>query len=349
MSGHFPTGFATSAPSPAGRVLALLERVQERPGLTADQLAAELGVGERTVRRYVTTLQDLGIPVVARRGRVGGYHLEAGFRMPPLMLSTDEAVALTLTMAVLAGRDGTTGPADAALAKLRRALPRAVAERVDDVLSAVVPPEHSDRLAAGAAPDPSLLATLAAGVVGERVCRIRHRPSGGPGEDTVRAVNPYGVAVVRGRLYLHGWCHLRRARRTFRVDRITSVQLLPDTFHAPAGLDVADAVATSLATTWDGWSVSVVLDAPLAAVEAAFPRYVGVPEEVDATTTRLRLTTRNLDATVLRLSDHAFAMRVEEPAALREAFARRAAWMTRVAGPSTVDGTNGASGVSDPA
>ncbi|MFB9313766.1 helix-turn-helix transcriptional regulator [Nocardioides plantarum] len=329
MSGQFPTGLA----SPSGRVLALLERVQERPGLTADQLAAELGVGERTVRRYVGTLQELGIPVTAHRGRVGGYHLEAGYRMAPLMLGTDEAVALTLTMAVLTGRapDGPPGPAAAALGKLRRALPRAVAERVDDVLAAVVPPERSDRLAPGATPDPSLLATLAAGVVGERVCRIRHG-------STTRDVNAYGVAVVRGHLYLHGWCHLRRARRTFRVDRISAADLLAETFRTPSGLDVAAAVETSLATSWEEWTVSVLLHAPLEVVRATIPRWVGVAEPVDATCTRLRLTTRNLDATVLRLSDHTLPMTVEKPAELRDAFARRAVWMAGVgAGGSSVD------------
>ena len=322
MTGQIPTGLS----SPSGRVLALLERVQERPGLTADQLAAELGVGERSVRRYVATLQELGIPVIARRGRLGGYHLQAGYRMAPLMLSTDEAVAITLTLAVLSGRsaDGAPGAASAALGKLRRALPRSVAERVDDVLAAVVPPERSDRLAPGATPDPSLLATLAAGVVGERVCRIRHT-------GTTREVNAYGVAVVRGHLYLHGWCHLRRARRTFRVDRITTAVLLPETFRTPSGLDVAAAVETSLATSWDEWTVSVLLHAPLDVVRATIPRYVGIAEPVDATTTRLRLTTRNLDATVLRLSDHTLAMTVEEPVELREAFARRAAWMAGVA------------------
>src|SRR6188472_3111466 len=91
--------------NPAGRVLALLERVQERPGLTAPQLADQLGVSERTVRRYVSTLQQLEIPVEAGRGRYGGHRLRAGFRMPPLMLTTDEAVAMTLALAL-------TGTAD---------------------------------------------------------------------------------------------------------------------------------------------------------------------------------------------------------------------------------------------
>src|SRR3954453_11810413 len=103
--------------SPAGRVLALLERVQERPGLTGPRLAEELGVSERTVRRYVATLQELEIPVEAGRGRYGGHRLRAGYRMPPVMLSTDEAVAITLALA-LTGAPGEPGPARTALEKL---------------------------------------------------------------------------------------------------------------------------------------------------------------------------------------------------------------------------------------
>ena len=105
--------------SPAGRVLTLLERVQERPGLTAPRLAEELGVSERTVRRYVTTLHDLGIPVEAGRGKFGGHRLRPGFRMPPLMLTTDEAVAVTLALAVMRGTTSDHGGSvETALSKL---------------------------------------------------------------------------------------------------------------------------------------------------------------------------------------------------------------------------------------
>jgi predicted DNA-binding transcriptional regulator YafY len=78
------------------RVLALLELLQARPQLTAAELAARLGVDPRTVRRYATRLQEVGIPVVAERGRYGGYRLLPGYKLPPLMLTDDEAVAVVL-------------------------------------------------------------------------------------------------------------------------------------------------------------------------------------------------------------------------------------------------------------
>jgi predicted DNA-binding transcriptional regulator YafY len=306
--------------SPAGRVLTLLERVQERPGLTAPQLAAELGVSERTVRRYVTTLQDLGIPVEAGRGRYGGHRLRPGFRMPPLMLSSDEAVAITLALAVMRGRDAEPdGAAQLALAKLLRVLPRGVSDRVSAVLAAVTPP--TDGWLAAGTPDPGVLATLATGVVELRRCRIRYRSP--DGSTTVREINPYGVAVVRGSCYVHGWCHLRQARRTFRLDRVDAVDVLGATFRMP-DLDVVAAVERSLALARPEWPVSLLVHGPVDRVAPYFPGYRGVCEAAGPDTTRVRSSTSNLDYFVLIMSDHPFEMTVEEPAELRAAFARLA-------------------------
>ena len=304
--------------SPAGRVLALLERVQERPGLTAPELAAELGVSERTVRRSVSTLQALEIPVEAGRGRYGGHRLRPGFRMPPLMLTTDEAVAITLALALTGATDAET-PAQTALAKLQHVLPRGVSDRMHAVLDAVASPTAAARRPGA---DPGPVSALATGVVERRRCRVRHR--GNDGTTTVRELNPYGLAVVFGTLYVHGWCHLRQARRTFRVDRIDRVDLLTRTFRMPTALDVASAVESSLALARPEWSVSLLLDGPLAEVESWIPRFLGVCEAVDDTTTRVRSSTSNPDYFVLRVSDHPFAMTVEHPDEVRAAFARAA-------------------------
>jgi len=80
---------------PAGRVLALLELLQTYGRSSGPELAARLEVDRRTVRHYVATLQDLGIPVVSDRGRAGGYRLRPGFKLPPLMFSDDEALVVT--------------------------------------------------------------------------------------------------------------------------------------------------------------------------------------------------------------------------------------------------------------
>lgn len=120
-------------PQPLGRVLGLLELLQAGPaGHTVGRLAERLGVDERTVRRYAAHLTDLGIPVESRRGRYGGYALAPGYRLPPLMLTDDEAVAVLLGL--VAGRriglSGAAAAAETALAKIQRVLPRVLRAQI---------------------------------------------------------------------------------------------------------------------------------------------------------------------------------------------------------------------------
>lgn len=121
---------------PTARVLAMLELLQAGGQRTVGDLAARLGVDERTVRRYAEHLADLGIPVQAQRGRYGGYRLAPGYKLPPLMLTDDEAVAVVLGLraaerAGLATTDHTA--AVSALAKVSRVLPRALGKRLDSL------------------------------------------------------------------------------------------------------------------------------------------------------------------------------------------------------------------------
>ncbi len=115
---------------PTARVLSLLELLQSGGVRTVAELADRLDVDERTVRRYVDHLIDLDVPVESIRGRYGGYRLVSGYRMPPLMLSDDEALAVLLGL-VAGRRTGlvtTTGAAsETAAAKIRRVLPERLA------------------------------------------------------------------------------------------------------------------------------------------------------------------------------------------------------------------------------
>src|SRR5262245_23693718 len=118
-------------PAPASRLFQLLELLQARPLTTGREIADELAVDRRTVRRYVSTLQELGIPIEGERGVGGGYRIRPGFRLPPLMLEDDEAAAVAFGL-VAAGRLGlATDGVDGALAKIHRVLPDAVRSRVE--------------------------------------------------------------------------------------------------------------------------------------------------------------------------------------------------------------------------
>src|SRR5215208_7534506 len=117
--------------TPATRLLAFLEILQDRPFVTGQELAERLEVDLRTVRRYAAAVQQLGFPVEGERGPAGGYRLRPGYKLPPLMLSEDEATAVVLGLAAarrlgLGDADG----ADGALVKIHRVLPDALRRRV---------------------------------------------------------------------------------------------------------------------------------------------------------------------------------------------------------------------------
>ena len=123
----------------ASRLLALLESLQAQPVATGTDLAGRLGIDTRTVRRYVASLQDLGIPVEGQRGVGGGYRLRPGYRLPPLMLSDDEAVVVVLGLAAARrfGLDTEDGASAGALAKIHRVLPDHLRRRVEALQEAL--------------------------------------------------------------------------------------------------------------------------------------------------------------------------------------------------------------------
>jgi predicted DNA-binding transcriptional regulator YafY len=323
------------ASRPASRILAMLELLQDRPGITGPRLADELGVSGRTVRRYVTTLQDMGIPVEPTAGRLGGYWLRPGFRLPPLMFSAEEAIGLAV--ALLATRPTADAelppPVTSALGKIERVLPKDLADRVTMVRDGVSLPEFG---AEGTFnfPNPMVLASLAQATLTRQRCWIRYsRPDG---DESAREIDPYGVGTLYGRWYVHGWCHLRQDRRTFRVDRIRRIDILPTTFDPPEGFDVMAAIQESLAMAHSDWQVEIVVDAPLEELRAYLPRQFAVLEEIDATTTRLRASTGNLDWYAWRISDLPYPMTIIEPQELRQTFRDAAARLQKIADADAV-------------
>src|SRR6476661_2648539 len=136
---------------PTGRVLTLLELLQSGGTRTVAELADRLGVEGRTVRRYVNQLIDLDVPVESVRGRYGGYRLAPGYRLPPLMLSDDEALAVLLGLAA-GRRTGLTAAAgtaaETASAKIRRVLPERLRSRLDAVLGSLTSTAPPDDLPA---------------------------------------------------------------------------------------------------------------------------------------------------------------------------------------------------------
>jgi predicted DNA-binding transcriptional regulator YafY len=312
---------------PVTRILTVLELLQTHGRIGGPELAARLAVDPRTVRHYVTRLQELGIPVVADRGRAGGYRLRPGFRLPPLMFSDDEALAVTLGL--LAVRrfgllPGGTG-VDGALAKLDRVLPLTLRERLraaDRTLA------FADGMAAREPVRDDVLLALSDAARDGRTVRTRYRSW--RGEASERAIDPYGLVFANGRWYLAGHDHLRQAVRVFRVDRVAGVEATRERFEPPPGFDAVAHVERSLARVPWRWQVTVVLDLPVDRARQRVPPSVGEIEERDGGTL-LRVRAERLDGVARHLVGLNCGFTVLEPDELRTELLRLAAELTEVA------------------
>jgi predicted DNA-binding transcriptional regulator YafY len=256
-------------PTPAARLL--LELLQTQPLTTGREIADRLAIDPRTVRRYVAALQELGIPVEGERGVGGGYRLRPGYRLPPLMLGDDEAIAVVLGL-VAARRQGLES-ADGALAKIQRVLPDALRRRVEALettLGFTMPPT------AGAPVAGETVLLLADAIRGRR--RVHARYLSFEGDETERELSPHGLVVHSGRWYLAAHDHARRDLRTFRVDRMSRVSTGErSALGPPDGFDSVDHVRRSLARVPWPWQVEVLLDLP---VDQAAQRLPGTLAEL---------------------------------------------------------------------
>jgi predicted DNA-binding transcriptional regulator YafY len=262
---------------PTARVLTLLELLQSGGIRTVGELADRLGVDERTVRRYVDHLIDLDVPVESVRGRYGGYRLAAGSRMPPLMLSEDEALAVLLGLVAgrRAGLLASTGTAaETATAKIRRVLPERLTRRLDAVLDSL---SFTASPGEAAAPDSAVLLSIADAIRHRRPVSIRY--TGRDDRRSARTLHPYGLVVHSGRWYVTGADPEIGEDRTFRLDRITDARALPGSFEPPAELDPAQRVLSGFATAPYRHEVTIRIQGTLAQVRARLPASVAIVTE----------------------------------------------------------------------
>ncbi|HEY6444814.1 MAG TPA: YafY family protein [Acidobacteriaceae bacterium] len=300
---------------PIMRVLTVLEILQARDHVTGADLAKHLEVDLRTVQRYIVRLRDLGIPVESSPGVGGAYRLRPGFRLPPLLLTNEEAFALSLGLQSLrqVGLSAFAPATEGALAKLRRVLPDTLRESIRTVEDVVA-----------IEPGPWVVSTSveylirAASAIrtGKRI-RFAYRSHNGTASS--RQIEPYAVMHTDGRWYLIGHCLSRKAVRTFRLDRVTDLEICATGFRMPAGFDAHRYLQERMPFVQSDYQIDVWIDMPIEEAEHTFTPLRVAAEEQDGGT-RLRCGRDRLEMFAAMLLSMGRKIVVHSPPELREIF-----------------------------
>lgn len=265
--------------SRALEILNLLQTHQHWPG---SELAVRLGVTDRTVRRDIDRLRELGYRIDSLPGAHGGYRLEAGSAVPPLLLNDDEAVAMAIGLRVAAARRLVQGPETTltALAKLEQVLPAPLRRRVNALAETVRPAA----VQSGAPVSTEILGELALACRDHE--RIRFDYVSRDGKETTRRVEPHGILPADRNWYLVAWDLDRDDWRTFRVDRASGIRHTRILFSPRAITAEEMEDLTIAASSWSrNVDAQVVMDLPFDEMKAHFgPWGMGASAEDDSRT-----------------------------------------------------------------
>jgi predicted DNA-binding transcriptional regulator YafY len=304
----------------AGRLLELLSLLQTPRDWPGTELAARLEVSPRTIRRDVERLRDLGYPVEATLGVIGGYRLVGGTAMPPLLLDDEEAVAIAVGLRTVVGHGvgGSDGASIRALTKLQQVLPPRLRARVAEVAAATRILRWDSAVI-----EPEGLTDLSRAIANRT--RVRFDYTAADTTSAVRTVEPYGLVAAGRTWYLLGWDIDRDDWRTFRVDRLSDLRPMRGSFvprAVPMG-DVATFVRHRIEASAPTYPAVALVHAPAAEVRRRLPTGTAI-EPVDDTTTRVRLGADTLDFLAFALTRLDADFVIEEPLALRHFVGRLA-------------------------
>jgi len=321
--------------SPSTRLLTVLELLQSRAEISGAELAERLEVDVRTVRRYITMLRDMGIPVETERGRYGFYSMRPGFRLPPMMFNDDEILAVILGLMAVRklGMAGTVG-VESAASKIQRVLPNELRERVRAVEGTLTLsmnpflPTTSDLLSRptpntepAAASLLEVVALLTEAAYDRRCAWIAYRS--GQDADTTRTIDTYGLVYHAGYWYTAAYCHLRRDLRSFRLDRVRDIKLLDDTFQRPAEFDALNFVLTSMANTPGTWFIEVLLQTTLDIARELIPPQFATLEVVEGGV-MMRCHVQDLQWLARVLATLSYPFQIQNPPELRDVLRQHA-------------------------
>jgi predicted DNA-binding transcriptional regulator YafY len=299
----------------SSRLLELLSLLQGRRDWPGAELAERLEVSGRTIRRDIERLRGLGYPVESLSGPAGGYRLQAGTAMPPLLLDDDEAIAIAVGLRT-AARASVTGIEETsvrALVKLEQVLPTHLRRRVSALGSATIAPGGG-----GPTVDPQHLTLIAAACRDSEGLRFAYRSR--EGVDTRREVEPHSLVNLGRRWYLVAWDRRREDWRSFRVDRVSRPASTGVSFEAQAlpAKDAAAYVAQSISGAPTRYEARVTVHASREEITNRIPSHWGRFEPIDGHTCEYRTGDDDLGWLAMRIVMLGLDFEVHEPPELVE-------------------------------
>ena len=312
---------------PTTRVLAVLALLQAHGRMSGSELAQRLEVDVRTLRRYIIMLQDLGIPIEAERGRHGGYVLSAGFKLPPMMFTNEEALALTIGL-ISARRlnlADTDRAIESAFAKLERVMPLDLKSRVRALTETIT---LDSSTASSAPPSEVVLSAMSSAAQLQQRVHIQYHPN--RGEYTERDFDPYGLTYYLNRWYVVGYCHLRQDLRSFRLDRISNVNVVNTHFHRPEHFDPLAYIMQAIATMPRKFAFELLLKTDIATAQKEVFDVLGILE-TDKDGVILRGSVEDLDWLARQVSIFSFDFIVREPDELKAELTKHSAKLASLA------------------
>ena len=297
---------------PTTRVLAVLALLQAHGRMSGSELAQRLEVNIRTLRRYIIMLQDLGIPIEAERGRNGAYVLSAGFKLPPMMFTNEEALALTvgLISARRLNLADTDRAVESALAKLERVMPIDLKSRVRALTETIT----LDQRTSSTPPSEVVLSAMSSAAQLQQRVHIQYHPN--QGEDTERDFDPYGLTYYLHKWYVVGYCHLRQDLRSFRLDRIMQIKEVDAHFDRPEGFDPLAHIMQAVATLPRKYAFELLLKTDIVTAQKEVFDVLGVLE-AGKDGVIMRGSVDDLDWLARQISIFSFDFVVREPKELR--------------------------------
>jgi predicted DNA-binding transcriptional regulator YafY len=314
----------------SGRMLRLLSLLQTHRFWAGGELAGRLEVSERTVRRDVDRLRELGYPVHASRGVAGGYQLQAGAALPPLLLDDEEAVAIAvgLRTAAAGAVAGIEETSVRALSKVIQVMPPRLRRRVNALQEYTVP------AVMGGGPTVDAVALTAIAQACRDDERLRFGYTARDGAGGARLVEPHRLVSLGRRWYLVAWDVERNDWRTFRVDRLTDPTPTGARFRQrdlPAA-DAAAFVRGRLAALPTRYRVVVDVRTAAADVRAVVGHWATVEETGDRSC-RLLMSVESFDWPALLLGAVGADFEVVEPPDLRDHLRTIGTLFTRATSP----------------